>query len=152
MSEKTRAAVLVAPREFEMREFDLPEIPDNAALLKVEACGICGSDIHGSERLRDGPKILGHENVGIIARIGKQAAEKWRVQEGDRVALEEYVPCGACKWCRSEDFRFCEATDIAGLVLVIPLSPVPTLVSCATSPVASVTRYRLAMPSRSEMK
>src|SRR5207248_1900653 len=73
-----------------------------------------GSDIHGSERLRDGPKILGHENVGIITKIGRQASEKWKVVEGDRVALEEYVPCGACKWCRSEDFRFCEATDIAG--------------------------------------
>lgn len=114
MADKTLAAVLVAPRQFEVRELPIPEIPDDAALLKIEACGICGSDIHGAERLRDGPKILGHENVGIIARIGKQAAARWKVQEGDRIALEEYVPCGACKWCRSEDFRFCEATDIAG--------------------------------------
>jgi threonine dehydrogenase-like Zn-dependent dehydrogenase len=114
MAEKTLAAVLVAPRQFEMRELALPEIPDDAALLKIEACGICGSDIHGSERLRDGPKILGHENVGIITRIGNLAAEKWKIREGDRVALEEYVPCGACKWCRSQDYRFCEATDIAG--------------------------------------
>jgi threonine dehydrogenase-like Zn-dependent dehydrogenase len=114
MAEKTLAAVLVAPREFEMRELDLPDIAPDAALMKIEACGICGSDIHGSERLRDGPKILGHENVGIITKIGRQASEKWKVVEGDRVALEEYVPCGACKWCRSEDFRFCEATDIAG--------------------------------------
>ena len=49
---------------FEMREIPLPDIPDDAALLKMEACGICGSDIHGSERLPGGPKILGHENVG----------------------------------------------------------------------------------------
>ena len=114
MADKTLAAVLVAPRQFEMRELDLPDIAADAALMKIEACGICGSDIHGSERLRDGPKILGHENVGIITKIGKQASDKWKVVEGDRVALEEYVPCGACKWCRSEDFRFCEATDIAG--------------------------------------
>jgi threonine dehydrogenase-like Zn-dependent dehydrogenase len=114
MAEKSLAAVLVEPKRFEMREFDLPEIPDDAALLKIEACGICGSDIHGAERLAAGPKILGHENVGLIARVGKQAAAKWKVKEGDRIALEEYVPCGACKYCRSEDYRFCPQTDIAG--------------------------------------
>ena len=114
MADKTLAAVLVAPREFEMRELDLPEISDDDALLRIEACGICGSDIHGAERLGTGPKILGHENVGLIAKIGKKAALKWDVKEGDRVALEEYVPCGGCKYCRSEDFRFCAQTDIAG--------------------------------------
>ncbi|HLF76796.1 MAG TPA: alcohol dehydrogenase catalytic domain-containing protein [Dehalococcoidia bacterium] len=114
MPEKSAAAVLVEPRRFEIREFDLPDIPDDAALLKLEACGICGSDIHGSERLGAGPKILGHENVGIVTHLGKQAAEKWKVREGDRIALEEYVPCGACKWCRSDDFRFCEQTGRGG--------------------------------------
>lgn len=115
MTEKSVAAVLVDARRFELREFDLPEIPDDAALLKLEACGICGSDIHGAERLGNGAKILGHENVGVVARIGRQAAEKWKVREGDRIALEEYVPCGACKWCRSDDFRFCEQTGRGGL-------------------------------------
>jgi threonine dehydrogenase-like Zn-dependent dehydrogenase len=114
MTEKSLATVLVAPRVFELREFPLPEIPEDAALLKIQACGICGSDIHGSERLPNGPKVLGHENVGLIARIGKAASRRWGVTEGDRVALEEYVPCGTCKWCRSEDFRFCPQTDIAG--------------------------------------
>ncbi|HLF78637.1 MAG TPA: alcohol dehydrogenase catalytic domain-containing protein [Dehalococcoidia bacterium] len=114
MPEKTLAAVLVAERQFEMRELDIPEIPDDAALLKIEACGICGSDIHGSKRLGDGPKVLGHENVGIVARIGHRASEKWKVREGDRIALEEYVPCGSCKWCLSDDFRFCDQTDRAG--------------------------------------
>ena len=112
--EKSLAAVLIAPNQFELREFELPEIADDSALLKVEACGICGSDIHGAERLPDGPKILGHENVGVITAIGKTASRRWNVVEGDRVALEEYVPCGACKWCRSDDYRFCPATDIAG--------------------------------------
>jgi threonine dehydrogenase-like Zn-dependent dehydrogenase len=111
MPEKTLAAVLVEPQKFEIREFPLPEIEEDAALLKLEACGICGSDIHGAERLGAGPKILGHENVGIVARIGRKAAEKWKVQEGDRICLEEYVVCGSCRWCRSEDFRFCEMTQ-----------------------------------------
>jgi threonine dehydrogenase-like Zn-dependent dehydrogenase len=114
MAEKSAAAVLVEPHRFEIREFALPEIAADAALLRLEACGICGSDIHGSERVGNGPKILGHENVGVVARIGRQAAEKWKVREGDRIALEEYVPCGACKWCHSDDFRFCEQTGRGG--------------------------------------
>ena len=103
---KSRVVVQEAPRKLVMRDLPLPEITDDSALLRVEACGICRSDIHGSERLRDGPKILGHENVRIITKLGRHAAEKWKLHEGDRVALEEYVPCGAGKWCRSQDYRF----------------------------------------------
>jgi threonine dehydrogenase-like Zn-dependent dehydrogenase len=114
MSSKTRASVLTAPKTFEVRELTMPEIGPDDGLLKVEACGVCGSDVHGYQRLEPGPRILGHENVGIVARIGSEASRRWGVKEGDRVALEEYVPCGACKWCRSEDFRFCAQTDIGG--------------------------------------
>ncbi len=129
MATSALAAVLVGPEPFELRDFDLPEIEDDAALLKVEACGVCGSDIEGAQQTERGPKILGHENVGIIARIGKRAAEKWRLFEGDRVALEEYVPCGACKWCRSDDFRFCDQTDRGGSLRYgsTPLSVWPAL-------------------------
>jgi threonine dehydrogenase-like Zn-dependent dehydrogenase len=73
----------------------------------MEACGICGSDIGGSTFRNGVPHILGHENVGIVYKIGKAAAKKWNAQEGDRLALEEYVPCGACSYCRSNDYRFC---------------------------------------------
>lgn len=107
----TVAAVLVAPNQFEVRELPIPEIPDDAALLAVEACGICGSDARIRRRTAAGPMIMGHENVGTIARIGRAAAQRWRLQEGDRVALEEYVTCGACRWCRSELFRYCALTD-----------------------------------------
>ena len=107
----TLAAVLVAPNEFEVQELDIPEMPDDAALLAIEACGICGSDARIRRRATGGPMIMGHENVGIIAKIGRAAAERWRLREGDRVALEEYVTCGACRWCRSELFRYCALTD-----------------------------------------
>jgi len=114
MAQTTRASVLIAPKQFELRELDIPSIGPDAGLLKLEACGVCGSDVHGWQRLAPGPRILGHENVGIVAQIGTEAARRWNVKEGDRVALEEYVPCGACRWCRTEDFRFCDQTDFSG--------------------------------------
>ena len=110
----TKSSVLIAPKEFELRELELPSIGPDAGLLKVEACGVCGSDVHGWQRLAPGARILGHENVGVVAQIGPEAERRWGVKEGDRVALEEYVPCGACRWCRTEDFRFCEQTDFSG--------------------------------------
>src|SRR5215207_79726 len=114
MADKSRASVLVAPKEFELMQLDVPETGPDDGLLKLQACGVCGSDVHGYQRLEPGPRILGHENVGVVARVGSEAARRWGVQEGDRVALEEYIPCGACKWCRSDDFRFCPQTDIGG--------------------------------------
>ena len=116
MAATSFAAVNVGPGEFEVREFPIPDdIPEDAALLKMEACGICGSDLTGLKGraggedgvFSRGAHIMGHENLGVIAKIGKKAAAKWKVQEGDRICLEEYVPCGACEYCRSDDYRFC---------------------------------------------
>src|SRR6476646_6712262 len=64
MTDKSLAAVLVAPNQFEVREIDIPELPDDAGLLKIEACGICGSDARIRTRVANGPVIMGHENVG----------------------------------------------------------------------------------------
>jgi threonine dehydrogenase-like Zn-dependent dehydrogenase len=111
MVQTTLASVLVANNTFEVRELPIPEIAADAALLKVEACGVCGSDARIRRRGADGPMIMGHESVGRIARIGPDAARRWRLHEGDRVALEEYVTCGACRWCRSEQFRYCALTS-----------------------------------------
>ena len=110
MPETTLAAVLISANTFEVRELPIPDLAEDAALLKIEACGVCGSDARIRRRADDGPKIMGHENVGTIARIGSVAAQRWRLAEGDRVALEEYVTCGTCRWCRSEYFRYCSLT------------------------------------------
>jgi threonine dehydrogenase-like Zn-dependent dehydrogenase len=110
MAETTLAAVLISANTFEVQELPMPDITEDAALLKIEACGVCGSDARIRRRADDGAKIMGHENVGTIARIGSVAARRWRLVEGDRVALEEYVTCGSCRWCRSEYFRYCSLT------------------------------------------
>ena len=112
MAEKVIAATLVGSKRFEVREYDMPEIGPDEGLLRIERCGICGSDVHGWQSMRRGVRILGHENLGHIAKIGANAATRWGVKEGDRVALEEYIPCGVCDVCRSGQYRFCPQTDI----------------------------------------
>jgi threonine dehydrogenase-like Zn-dependent dehydrogenase len=54
---------------------------------------------------------MGHENVGVIAAAGAQAVRRWGVQEGDRVVLEEYLPCGHCRFCHSSEYRLCIEAD-----------------------------------------
>ena len=80
MAEKVLAAVKVGPSTTELRELDLPPIPDDAALMKVAVAGVCGTDVTQYRLpLRNGPLVMGHENVGYLARVGKTfAAHKGR--------------------------------------------------------------------------
>lgn len=112
-SETLRAAVATAPGEITVQDLPLPPPDPASGLLKVEVTGVCGSDWGYFQNLprSRGPLVLGHETVGIVERIGSLAARQWKVKEGDRVALEEYIPCGHCEFCRSGEFRLCDATD-----------------------------------------
>lgn len=108
-----RAAVAVAPGRTEIQQLDLPPPDPTTGLLQVAVTGVCGSDWSYYQNLPKsrGPLVLGHETVGHVVRIGTLAAQQWRVREGDLVALEEYLPCGHCDFCRSGEFRLCNATD-----------------------------------------
>jgi threonine dehydrogenase-like Zn-dependent dehydrogenase len=103
----SRAVVQTAPQRFEVHEFPRPRVGPDDALLKLELCGICGSDVEQYDGRFDamgwttGPTIPGHEPLGVIAEIGERAAARWGVEAGDRVAVEPLIPCGDCEACRA---------------------------------------------------
>jgi threonine dehydrogenase-like Zn-dependent dehydrogenase len=110
MTDMVRAAVQVAPNQMEIREFPRPKTGADDGLLRVEANGICGSDVETFRGHMGGPRpafIPGHEPLGIIEEIGDRAAERWGVQAGDRVAVEVIVPCRACDDCLTGRYQFC---------------------------------------------
>ena len=112
MAEQVLAAVRTGPGRTELRELPMPDVPDDAALLKVEVAGICGTDVkmYAKPPFAD-PVIMGHENVGVIAKAGKGFLERKGLQEGDRVFVEHYVGCFHCAWCHAGEYRHCELTD-----------------------------------------
>ena len=108
------AAVAVAPLRTEPRRLPVPAVGPDDGLLAVDACGLCGTDWDFYTRQRGahlGPLILGHEIVGRVAALGEDAAKRWNITSGDRIAVEEFLPCGQCEFCRSGRPALCEATD-----------------------------------------
>lgn len=129
MAKRTRAVVQTGPRSLAMRELPVPEIDDDSALLRVEACGICGSDAEqyeGTIPVRY-PLIPGHEPLGIIEKIGDRAAKRWGVDVGDRVAVEVLIPCGHCRDCIGGRYQVCRARGGMFGYAYVPLSEPPGL-------------------------
>ncbi len=112
MSQKTLAALKVGPSTTELREFDLPDLPPDAALMKMEVAGVCGTDVSQYKLpLRGAPLIMGHENVGTLAKVGRAFETHTGFKEGDLVFLEHYLPCGHCEWDHMGEYRHCAATE-----------------------------------------
>ena len=125
---KALAAVLAAPRRLEFRELPLPAIGPEEGLLRVEACGLCGTDYeqwqgHIVDWGGGMPIIPGHEIIGWIEAIGRDAAHRWHVKEGDRVAVEPVIPCGHCPQCVAGAYTRCEADAGYGLYSGIGIPP-----------------------------
>lgn len=111
---KTLAMVQTAPRRLERRDIPIPPIDDDSAILKIEACGICGSDYEQFEGVLRVPMpvVPGHEPLGTIAAIGDRAARRWKVDVGDRVAVETMLSCHACDICLGGRYHLCDQRQI----------------------------------------
>ena len=112
MAEKVLAAVRTGPSKTEIREYPMPDVPADAALMKMEVGGICGTDVKLYKHPpNDKPTIMGHENIGIIAKAGREFTQRKGFKEGDLVFVEHYVVCGKCEWCHAGQYRHCENTN-----------------------------------------
>ena len=120
------AMVQTAPRVLEPRDIPIPDIDDDGAILRLEACGICGSDYEQFEGVLRTPMqvIPGHEPLGRIAKIGDRAAARWGVDVGDRVAVETMLSCRHCEPCLSGSYHLCDTRRIYSY---IPLTEPPGL-------------------------
>ena len=120
------AMVQTDVRKLEPFDLPIPDIDDDSAILQLEACGICGSDYEQYEGVLNMPMsvIPGHEPLGRIAKIGDSAAERWGVDEGDRVAVETMLSCRHCATCFDGAYHLCENRKIYSY---IPITEAPGL-------------------------
>lgn len=110
-----KALVLNRYSHLDYQEFPAPEPAADEVLIRVRACGICGSDIHGwdgSTGRRQPPLIMGHEASGEVVRVGPRVV-KYRA--GDRVTFDSTIYCGACAYCRSGQINLCENRRVVGV-------------------------------------
>ena len=101
--------------QFVYKDVPDPEVGTGEVLIAVEACGICGSDVHGmdgSTGRRQPPIIMGHEAAGVIAEVG-EAVEGW--EAGQRVTFDSTIYCGACWHCRRGEINLCDNRRVLGV-------------------------------------
>jgi alcohol dehydrogenase len=124
-----RALVLESPRRLVVRELPVPDIGDDDALVRVAACGLCGTDHeqYTGELAGGFAFVPGHETVGTIAAIGSRAAQRWGVAVGDRVAVEVFQSCRECANCVAGEYRRCKRHGLADMYGFIPVDRAPGL-------------------------
>ena len=95
-----KALVLSAYKHLELEDLPVPRPAEDELLIRIKACGICGSDVHGfdgSTGRRIPPIVMGHEAAGIVEAVGAGVAN-FRI--GDRVTFDSTVYCGKCFYCQ----------------------------------------------------
>ncbi len=113
------AALVTGKREIRQVEFPEPEATPGRAVVEVDYCGICGTDLHAWVSGEPyNPAICGHEWSGRVSQVGTGVAH---VREGDRVAVGVASPCGVCPTCLRGDGSHCE-TVFAGMIGVGPMA------------------------------
>ncbi len=100
-----RAAVYYSNNDIRLEERPRPQIDRGELLLKVMACGICGSDVMEWYRIKSAPRVLGHEAVSVIEEAGEDVED---FREGDRVFVSHHVPCNTCRYCLRGEHTACE--------------------------------------------
>lgn len=112
-----KALALFGVGDIRVIEKEKPKIEDKEVLIKVAACGICGTDIHffkGEWPVKT-PLVLGHEFSGVVEEVGSKVVN---IKAGDRVVAEPNIPCGECKYCRMSERNFyCENLQAIGVTI-----------------------------------
>lgn len=110
-----KALVHTAPFQFEFKDVPKPEPGADEVLVRVKACGICGSDVHGytgSTGRRIPPIIMGHEASGVVEEVG---ANVRNVAPGDRITFDSTVYCNQCPACRQGRMNLCQSRKVLGV-------------------------------------
>lgn len=110
-----KALLLTDYKRLEVTDVDEPQVGAEDVLIQVEACGICGSDIHGydgSTGRRIPPLIMGHEAAGVVVSVGSDVDD---LVAGDRVTFDSMVSCGKCEFCRSGHQNLCNNRRVLGV-------------------------------------
>lgn len=110
-----KALLLSEYKKLELTDIPKPEIAADEVLVQIQACGICGSDIHGwdgSSGRRVPPLVMGHEAAGIVAAVGKNVQG---YTEGDRITFDSMVWCGDCHFCRAGRTNLCDNRTVLGV-------------------------------------
>ena len=109
------ALLLTEYMNLEMVQMDKPEIGPDDVLVRVRACGICGSDVHGmdgSTGRRIPPLVMGHEAAGVVERAGANVRD---LAKGDRVTFDSTIYCGHCAFCARGDVNLCDNRQVLGV-------------------------------------
>ncbi|MEV0948634.1 alcohol dehydrogenase catalytic domain-containing protein [Rhodococcus sp. NPDC049939] len=126
MSETMQAVICHGPGDYRLEHVPVPVPGPGEALVRVEAVGICASDLkcyHGAAKFwgdenrpawAETEVIPGHEFVGEIVQIDGEGAARWSVQVGDRVVSEQIVPCWKCRYCERGQYHMCKPHDMYG--------------------------------------
>jgi L-iditol 2-dehydrogenase len=110
-----KALVLSEYKKLDLVDVPRPEPAANEVLIRVHACGICGSDVHGfdgSTGRRIPPVIMGHEASGVVAAVGSSVGN---FREGERVTFDSMISCGACDFCRRGAANLCDHRQVLGV-------------------------------------
>ena len=100
-----RVAMYYNNRDIRIEEIPIPRIGPGELLVRIEASGICGSDVMEWYRVKRAPLVLGHEIAGEVVEVGEGVG---RYKKGDRIVASHHVPCNTCRYCLSGHHTVCD--------------------------------------------